>query len=139
MNIFKTAKDNVERVTGGKVTRNCDHCGTPYEADSRNLKRGWGKSCSKSCAASLREKSRPGYDPARVEANNIRRILWNDNPSFKDENEYGVYRGRRTSEGYKMYERENDEFTAIDEFGDPIYNGHTWYDDPGDSEYWEGK
>lgn len=39
------------------VLRNCDNCGCLYEADTRNLARGWGKCCSKSCAATLREKS----------------------------------------------------------------------------------
>lgn len=39
------------------VTRICENCGRPFQADSRNVARGWGKCCSKSCAASLREKS----------------------------------------------------------------------------------
>lgn len=34
--------------------------------------------CSKSCAAKLRERRKPGYDPKRVERNNLRRLLWND-------------------------------------------------------------
>ena len=29
--------------------RNCDNCGRKYRADNRNLKRGWGLTCSKSC------------------------------------------------------------------------------------------
>jgi hypothetical protein len=37
------------------MTRNCNFCNRPYKADPRNLKRGWGLCCSKSCAASLRE------------------------------------------------------------------------------------
>lgn len=36
------------------MKRNCDFCGKEYEADNRNLKRGWGLCCSKSCAAKLR-------------------------------------------------------------------------------------
>lgn len=39
------------------VTRICENCGRPFQADTRNLARGWGKCCSKSCAASLRERS----------------------------------------------------------------------------------
>lgn len=39
------------------VTQNCANCGRPFQADTRNLARGWGKCCSKSCAASLRERS----------------------------------------------------------------------------------
>lgn len=58
------------------VKRNCDHCNKKYFADSRNLKRGWGLCCSKSCAASKREKSKPGYDPAVVAANNEKRANW---------------------------------------------------------------
>lgn len=62
--------------------RNCDKCGKSYKADNRNLKRGWGLCCSKSCAASKREKSKPTYDPKRVARNNVRRLFWND--SFDD-------------------------------------------------------
>lgn len=53
-----------------KTKRNCDNCGKTYFADNRNLKRGWGLCCSKSCSASKREKSRPNYDPVRVAENN---------------------------------------------------------------------
>lgn len=127
--------------SSGYTLRLCNHCQTQYKADNRNLKRGWGLTCSKSCAASLREKSKPGYSPKRVEKNNVRRALWNSELGKKDENEYGVFRGRLTSEGYKMYEWGDgkDTFTAVDEFGDAVYNGHTWEDDTGDSEYWGGK
>lgn len=53
------------------VTRICEHCGRPFQADTRNIARGWGKCCSKSCAAALREKDkaqptpnpRPGRPP----------------------------------------------------------------------------
>ena len=37
------------------VGRYCDWCNSEYQADTRNLKRGWGKCCSKSCAAKKRE------------------------------------------------------------------------------------
>jgi hypothetical protein len=47
-----------------------------YEADSRNLKRGWGLCCSKYCAAQKREKSRPDYDIEIVKVNNKRRDNW---------------------------------------------------------------
>lgn len=96
------------------MERNCNHCGELYKADMRNVKRGWGLCCSKSCAASLREKSKPGYDPERVKRNNARRETWNENGI--DENHYGVYKGKRTSEGYKIYGN-----TAIDEWGEPVY------------------
>ena len=95
-----------------RMERKCDNCGNKYEADMRNVKRGWGLCCSKSCAAAKREKSKPGYDPKRVARNNERRANWN----VKDENYYGAYYGRRTSEGYRVYGN-----TACDEFGDPVY------------------
>lgn len=60
----------------GTIKRNCNNCGKEYNADSRNLKRGWGLCCSKSCAAKLREKSKPGYSPKRVLLNNLRRECW---------------------------------------------------------------
>jgi hypothetical protein len=60
------------------IKRKCDNCGREYEADTRNLKRGWGLCCCKSCAAEKREKSKPGYDPKQVARNNIRRQCWTD-------------------------------------------------------------
>lgn len=60
-----------------KIERKCDNCGKTYYADTRDLKRGWGLCCSKSCAAEKREKSKPGYNPSRVALNNILRELWN--------------------------------------------------------------
>lgn len=60
-----------------KTKRPCDNCRAYYFADPRNLKRGWGLCCSKSCAAQKREKSRPDYDPEIVERNNFKRRYWN--------------------------------------------------------------
>ncbi len=57
-----------------KMKRNCNHCGREYEADMRNVKRGWGLCCSKSCAAYNREKLKTEKNmeqnniPARVQA-----------------------------------------------------------------------
>ncbi len=34
--------------------RQCDHCKELYQPDLRNIKRGWGLCCSKSCAAKRR-------------------------------------------------------------------------------------
>ena len=48
--------------------------------DTRNLRRGWGRCCCKSCAAQLREKNKPGYNPERVAVNNARRKFWADCP-----------------------------------------------------------
>lgn len=69
----------------GTTKRNCDNCGKSYFADNRNLKRGWGLCCSKSCSASKREKSRSNYDPVRVAENNEIRKNWNNRDGFGDE------------------------------------------------------
>lgn len=63
------------------IKRKCDNCGKEYLADERNLNRGWGLCCSKSCAAKKREMSKPGYAPERVARNNIRRAFWNSHTS----------------------------------------------------------
>jgi hypothetical protein len=55
------------------MKRNCDYCGKDYIADKRNLKRGWGLTCSKSCAAHKREGSKPNYNQSRVIMNNIKK------------------------------------------------------------------
>lgn len=61
------------------MKRKCDYCSREYNADERNLKRGWGLCCSKKCAAKKREKSKPNYDPETVRYNNLRRagLLYN--------------------------------------------------------------
>lgn len=95
------------------MKRKCDNCPKEYEADERNIKRGWGLCCSKSCAASKREKSKVGYNPERVAINNERRLNW----KVKDSNHYGDFTGRYTSEGYKIYGN-----TAMDEWDEPVYD-----------------
>ncbi|KKB61133.1 hypothetical protein WM40_25020 [Robbsia andropogonis] len=47
-----------EPKRGTTATMRC-HCGRHYEAREADLKRGWGKSCSKHCAAVRREFGRP--------------------------------------------------------------------------------
>lgn len=56
-----------------KTKRKCDLCNKPYLADDRNLKRGWGLCCSKSCSAKKRERLKPSYNPERVAYNNKKR------------------------------------------------------------------
>lgn len=119
------------------MKRNCDNCGNEYNADPKNLKRGWGLCCSKSCAASKREKTKPGYDPERVKANNIRRANW---ANFGVPAPSIVFGSGRitviTSEGYRVMDG-----VAYDEFADPVYNVDEIagdYDE-GDSEYWNNK
>jgi hypothetical protein len=42
------------------VTRKCA-CGREFKAKAEDVRRGWAKSCSKSCAALLREKKTGNY------------------------------------------------------------------------------
>ena len=72
----------------GTVKRKCNCCGKEYEADTRNLKRGWGLCCSKRCAAKQRERNKPGYNPNRVALNNIRREHWVDNYESREHYPY---------------------------------------------------
>lgn len=70
------------------MERECDVCKKIYLADQRNIKRGWGLCCSKSCAAKKRETSKPGYCAARVEYNNFRRANWNNEQKENYNNEH---------------------------------------------------
>lgn len=105
------------------IERYCANCKEKYNADERNLKRGWGLTCSKSCAASKREKSKLGYDPKRVEKNNIRRIFWHGSG-------IGSKLVRKTSEGYRVLNG-----IAYDEFDQPMYNVDS-YEDVDDHGQW---
>lgn len=58
------------------MERECDNCGKIYDARSADIKRGWGLTCGKKCAAEKREKSKPGYDTNKVANNNMKRELW---------------------------------------------------------------
>jgi len=95
------------------IKRNCDCCKKEYLADERNLKRGWGLTCSKSCAASMREKAKPNYNAARVERNNERRANWKH---YYDK-ETGTAVEGYTDEGYRIIDG-----VAVDEFDAPVYN-----------------
>ncbi len=88
------------------MERLCDNCGKPYNADNRNIKRGWGLTCSKSCAAKKREKNK-----------NI--------PYNLDENKCGVFRNRYSSEGYKLYEN-GDGDCAVNDYGEEVYTIKNW-------------
>lgn len=98
-----------------KIKRNCDNnsCKKEYEADENNLKRGWGLCCSKSCSAQKREKSKPNYNPKRVEANNIRRKEWKH---YYDKETATAVDGY-TEEGYRVING-----VAYNEWDEPVYN-----------------
>lgn len=104
----------------GYTKRNCDNdnCNKEYFADNRNLKRGWGLTCSKSCASSKREKSKSTYDAERVKRNNVRRKYWNYSnvtpPTVIGGS--GIVTGF-TSEGYRIMGG-----IAYNEFDEKMYN-----------------
>ncbi len=72
--------------------RKCKVCEKEFTPDLRNVKKSekdskkekWGLCCSKSCAAKLREMSKPGYIPEKVAANNIIRENWNNYEEDED-------------------------------------------------------
>ena len=66
------------------MIRKCDNCSIMYKADKRNVNRGWGLCCCKSCAAHKREKSKPGYNPINVIANNLKRAMWMESNDDED-------------------------------------------------------
>lgn len=66
------------------MKRKCDVCGKTYNADKRNIKRGWGLCCSKSCAATKREMAKPGYNIQIVIANDFKRENWNNHHNDED-------------------------------------------------------
>jgi hypothetical protein len=51
MNLFNKAKNKSDKVE-------CYLCETPFKPDQRNVKRGWGIFCSKSCSSKFREKTK---------------------------------------------------------------------------------
>ena len=86
------------------MVRECDVCKVSYTADNRNVKRGWGLCCSKSCAAKKRERSKLSYNQYRVTMNNVKR------------HQYSFARKRTTSEGYVIVDG-----YSYDEWGCPVY------------------
>ena len=52
MDLFKNAK--IKSKDSDK--KECLYCGDEFTPDLRNVKRGWGRCCSKSCAGSLKTK-----------------------------------------------------------------------------------
>ena len=49
MSLFDKAKDK-------KMTRNCQNCNKEFTPDKRNVNRGWGLCCDKSCASTYKNK-----------------------------------------------------------------------------------
>jgi hypothetical protein len=49
MNLFNKAKER-------KINKSCQNCNAEFTPDNRNVKRGWGLYCSKSCAVTHRNR-----------------------------------------------------------------------------------
>ena len=75
-----------------EVFRKCEYCGNVYIADKRNLKRGWGLCCSKSCAASKREYEKK--NPIEIQDYVINDDNWTDHTEyFIDDNDFECTNG----------------------------------------------
>lgn len=67
MNIFKKAKLKEKKESFSR----CHYCKSEFKPDSRNVKRGWGLFCSKSCSTRWRNKKKTKSD---IRDYNIRRL-----------------------------------------------------------------
>lgn len=114
--------ENIKKEKLGYRKRKCDNCSREYMADERNLKRGWGLTCSKSCAAYKREKSKKSYNAETVEANNIKRKNWrmSETPPCVVGGS-GIVTGY-TSEGYRIMDG-----VAYNEWDEAMYNVDDYY------------
>jgi len=131
------------------IKRNCDNCGNEYHAKTADIKRGWGKCCSKSCSAKKREKARPNYNIQTVERNNriregkmtdedfaslpVHRQIYLNNKMFGEIAPSVFGSGRIsgiTSEGYRIMDG-----VAYDEFDEPVYNVDPYEDDYGHGQW----
>ncbi len=45
-----------DKAKSVKITKSCHNCGEEFTPDKRNVNRGWGLCCGKSCAASYKNK-----------------------------------------------------------------------------------
>lgn len=69
------------------MKRECDYCGNTYTPDERNLKRGWGLCCSKSCAAKKREIGNKKEEDTRIDVIDLDN--WEEyNDFFDDDNDF---------------------------------------------------
>lgn len=60
------------------VEVNCKNCGTPKKVRKSDVKRGWGKYCSKSCKAKEQEKRTGQY--AKYMNKYINNSMYNEHP-----------------------------------------------------------
>ncbi len=65
------------------------HCGAEYSAREADLKRGWGYSCGKSCAAIRRDFGRP--KAKRADGVKTKQVNKSPSTARKDDREYGKY------------------------------------------------
>ena len=67
-----------------KVEAKCKCCGSLFIARSADIKRGWAKACSKSCAATLRER-RTGAYRRYINRNDLEENEFDDAHLFSNE------------------------------------------------------
>jgi hypothetical protein len=93
------------------IEMNC-FCGMPYQARVADIKRGWGKTCSKRCAAIKREFGRPNGKPADPSI----KIHWGKKPNRKIENQLNTElraEEKAKREGYYPFSSEREMFEAM--------------------------
>ena len=73
MNLFSSAKINSK----DSDKRPCLYCNILFTPDPRNIKRGWGRCCSKSCAAAMKYKykSMSEFERIREKRNDVLKTL----------------------------------------------------------------
>ncbi|MER2492347.1 hypothetical protein [Catenovulum sediminis] len=91
-----------------KVELRC-FCGQVYMAREADIKRGWGKTCSKSCAAIKRESKKPNATCAKTE----RKIDWGKKYKRPNEPLDKRYVERAKQEGYYPFNSENEMYEAM--------------------------
>lgn len=68
----------------GMQSCTCAWCGKPFKARAADIKRGWGKFCSKSCKASKQEKSTGQYR-AHITRARTRAAVVDDSMDYRPE------------------------------------------------------
>lgn len=95
---------------GDKMKLKC-FCGNVYQARQADIKRGWAKTCSKSCAAIKREFGRKNA----VCAETGKKIKWGNKPnySYRSENNSKLRAKEKSFDGEYHYGDEVDTFNVL--------------------------
>ncbi|KUZ78481.1 hypothetical protein WI37_11040 [Burkholderia ubonensis] len=68
------------------VDRQCSRCGKPFQARAADVKRGWGRFCSKSCKA-VKQEERTGQHHAYLERREAYE-KWDGVPTFSNAHQF---------------------------------------------------